>query len=121
VEEHELLCLYLAPESDGLIDSRVPPADLAVVLVLEILRVVQHEVDATSQGATGNPVERPAFNAGQCRLVIGQIGETRRSGLEPGSDCRPWVHDEIGTKSHAFDQPRFLGERMEHHASWDIS
>ena len=59
VEEHEAARVDRAAEGDGIVDARVPPADLRGVLLFEVLRVVQEEVGAVGERAARDPVERP--------------------------------------------------------------
>src|SRR5262249_9201875 len=73
-------------EREGVGDARMSPADLGVVFLLAVLGVVQHDVGVAGEGAGGDPVRRLRIDAGQGRLVIGQIGEARSTCLEPEAE-----------------------------------
>ena len=59
VEEDEPPRTDRAREGDRHRDARVPPAEVLVVLLVEVLRVVQEEIDVLRDRAARDPVTRP--------------------------------------------------------------
>ena len=121
VEEHQAARTDRPAESDRIVDARVPPPDLRLVLLVEVLRVVQDDVGARGQRATRDPVRRPVGDPGQHGLVVGQVGEARRAGLDPVAERRPGVQDEVGAERDPVRFPALARQVMEPDLGRDVA
>src|SRR5436309_7306354 len=94
------------------LQGAVSPTDLAPVLLLGVLRVVDHEVGAAHERdvtLVARVLRNPAWQAPE-RLVVGHVGERRPAARQPVPDRRPGVVQVLRLYAHLSDAEEALVE-----------
>ena len=114
MEQHEPPRAHGRGEVDSAADARMAPAESLVVLLVEVLRVVEKQVDALRDRAAGDPVAAPVVEvARQGRLVVGQVGNARAVRVDPVADRGARVDDQAGAQLRGADRPRRVRDVVE--------
>src|SRR6516162_6704159 len=94
-------------EGERVVDRTVPPADVARILLLRVLCVVEQQIDTAGQIHTRRPfrLERKSPRA-ESGLVIGQVRQRGARGLNAVADGRPWMAHPAGRNQKGADRYR---------------
>lgn len=94
VEEEEALCFGEPSEGEHVAEAGVPPADVARVLLVRVLAVVDQERGAVREVEAGERLPLSCLECGaEGELLVGDVAERRVSLADPITERRAGVDD----------------------------